>query len=53
MELRGIEKAKIECAKAHFAVISNESVLYQVVDNYSTLMQIVTNTLPPAQNAKG
>lgn len=53
MELRGIEKAKIECAKAHFAAISNESVLYQVVDNYSTLMQIVTNTLPPAQNAKG
>ena len=42
MELRGVEKAKIACAKAHFAAISNQSVVYQVVDNYSTLMQIVT-----------
>lgn len=43
MELRGVENAKIECAKKHFAAISNGSVVYSVVDNYSTLMQLVSN----------
>lgn len=43
MELRGVGNAKIECAKKHFAAISNGSVVYSVVDNYSTLMQLVSN----------
>lgn len=43
MELRGVENAKIECTKKHFAAISNGSVVYSVVDNYSTLMQLVSN----------
>ena len=43
MELRGVENAKIECAKKHFAAISNDSVVYSVVDNYGTLMQLVSN----------
>ena len=43
MELRGVENAKIECAKKHFAAISNDSVIYSVVDNYGTLMQLVSN----------
>lgn len=42
MEIRGVEAAKIECAKAHFAAISNEKVIYDVVDSYSTLLRIVT-----------
>ena len=41
MELRGVENAKIKCAKKHFAAISNESVVYSVVDNYSTLLSLV------------
>ena len=43
MELRGVEQAKIECARAHFKAISNDSVVYDVVDNYSRLMDIVMN----------
>lgn len=38
LELRDIEKAKIECAKKHFASISNKEVKYDVVSNYSDLM---------------
>lgn len=40
-ELRGIEDLKIQCAKAHFAAISNDSVVYDVVDSYDKLMQVV------------
>ena len=40
-ELRGIEELKIKCAKAHFAAISNDSVVYDVVDSYDKLMQVV------------
>ena len=29
------------CAKAHFAAISNDSVVYDVVDSYDKLMQVV------------
>lgn len=43
MEMRGVEKAKIECARAHFKAISNDSVVYDVVDSYSRLMDIVMN----------
>lgn len=38
LELRDIEKAKIECAKKHFAAISNKEVVYDVVSNYDELM---------------
>lgn len=38
LELRDIEKAKIECAKKHFAAISNQEVIYDVVSNYDELM---------------
>ena len=38
LELRDIEKAKIECAKKHFNSISNDEVKYDVISNYSELM---------------
>ena len=41
MELRGIEDAKIACARKHFAAISSDSVVYDVVDSYKTLMDKV------------
>lgn len=43
LELRDIEKAKIECAKKHFAAISNKEVVYDVVSNYDELMTKVMN----------
>jgi len=42
LELRGVEKAKIECAKKHFACISNNEVIYDVVDSYETLISMLT-----------
>ena len=42
LELRGVENAKIACAKAHFAAISNESVDYDVVDSFEKLMALVS-----------
>jgi type III restriction enzyme len=41
LELREIEKAKIDCARKHFAAISNNKVKYDVVDSYQRLMEIV------------
>jgi type III restriction enzyme len=38
LELREIESAKINCARKHFAAISNEEIQYDVVSNYSELM---------------
>ena len=38
MELRGAERAKIACAKAHFAAISGDSVIYDVVTDFEQLM---------------
>ena len=38
LELRDIERAKIECAKKHFESISNSEVKYDVVSNYNELM---------------
>ena len=38
LELRDIEKAKIECAKKHFKSISNSEVKYDVISNYNELM---------------
>lgn len=42
LELRGIENAKIECAKAHFAAISNSSVTYDVVTTFEQLLELVS-----------
>lgn len=38
LELRGVEEAKIRCAKKHFAAISHESVQYEVVNSYEELL---------------
>lgn len=41
MELRGVEKAKTECAKKLFDVFSTANVRYGVVENYSQLRDLV------------
>jgi type III restriction enzyme len=41
MELRGIEDAKIHCAREHFKAISGDNVIYDVVDSYQALMDKV------------
>lgn len=48
MELRGIEEAKIACAKRHFAALSHDlmqsadhNVVYDVVDSYEALKDII------------
>lgn len=41
MQLRGIEDAKIHCAKEHFKAISGENVAYDVVDSYESLLNKV------------
>jgi type III restriction enzyme len=41
LEFRGIEKAKIHCAKKHFEKISNNSVKYDAVDSFEKLLEIV------------
>lgn len=43
LELRDVEKAKIECAKKHFNCISNGEVKYDVVDNYDSLINLLTS----------
>ncbi len=42
MELRGVEEAKIECAKAHFAAISNSDITYDVVKDFDQLINLVS-----------
>lgn len=41
MELRGIEDAKIHCAREHFKAISNDNVIYDVVNSYQALLEKV------------
>lgn len=41
MQLKAIEKAKIDCAKVHFKAISSDSVQYDVVDSYQSLLDKV------------
>ena len=41
MELRGIEKAKIHCAREHFKAISSGNVVYDVIDSYQALLDRV------------
>lgn len=40
-DVRGVEKAKIHCAKEHFKKISNGSVKYEAVDSYDMLLKKV------------
>lgn len=42
MELRGVEKAKIHCAKEHFKEISNNQVIYDVVADFDQLINLVS-----------
>lgn len=41
MELRGVEKAKIECARKHFASLDTTELKYDVVDSFEKLLEIV------------
>ena len=41
MELREVEKAKIECARKHFACLNNDNIKYDVVDSYDELINKV------------
>jgi type III restriction enzyme len=41
LQLREVEKAKIECARRHFSVISSDTVKYSAVSSYSELMTLV------------
>ncbi len=42
MELRKIENAKSDCARAHFRAISGENVKYGLIDSYEKLLEIVS-----------
>lgn len=41
-QLRGVEDVKIECARRHFATISDSKVIYGVAKDYQTLYNLVT-----------
>lgn len=41
-DLRGTENSKIECARKHFAAISEKDVIFDVVTNYQKLYDVVT-----------
>ncbi|QCT01583.1 Type III site-specific deoxyribonuclease [Paenibacillus algicola] len=41
MELREVEKAKIECARRHFAKLNSDQLRYDVVNSYEKLLEIV------------
>lgn len=41
IQLREVEKAKIECARRHFSVISSDTVKYSAVSSYSELLTLV------------
>ena len=45
MQLKGVEEAKIECARTFFASVAGnngQEVKYDVVTDYTELMQLVT-----------
>ncbi len=42
MELRGVENAKIHCAKEHFKEISNDQIVYDVVSDFEQLIHLVS-----------
>ena len=41
LQLREVEKAKIECARRHFSVISSDKVKYSTVGSFAELMKVV------------
>jgi len=41
MDMRGVEEAKIECARKHFAALNTERLKYDVVDSYEHLLDLV------------
>ena len=41
MDLREIEKSKIECARKFFTKITSDQVKYDVIDSYGKLMELV------------
>lgn len=41
IQLREIEKAKIECARRHFSIISSDTVKYSAVSTFTELMKLV------------
>ena len=43
LDFRNTENVKIECAKRHFATISQSTVTYDVVNNYTELRNIITS----------
>ena len=45
MQLKGVEKAKIECAKKLFNDISTSKVRYHEVNSYDALLDVM-KTLP-------
>lgn len=40
--VKGVEKAKIECARKHFAKISNGDTIYGVCNSYQDLLKLVS-----------
>ena len=42
-ELKNIEKAKTDCAKKHFKLISNEEVFYSIVKDYKGLTDLLND----------
>jgi len=42
MQLKEVERIKIECAKKYFKEISNENVVYDKIDSYDELIKLVT-----------
>lgn len=43
MELREVEKSKIECARKHFECLNNSDVKYDAVDSYEKLINMITS----------
>lgn len=43
LNLKGIEDAKISCARKHFEALSTAEVKYEVVDGYAELLAMVKN----------
>ncbi|BFT94451.1 MAG: DEAD/DEAH box helicase family protein [Minisyncoccus archaeiphilus] len=41
LQLKGIEKQKIDYARKHFELLSNSDIKYDVIDNYDSLMNKV------------
>jgi type III restriction enzyme len=42
MQLKEVERIKIECAKKYFKEISNENVVYDKIDSYEELIKLVS-----------